>query len=78
VADAATVVEISAGLKMMIAMVTLTFNGAVIGYLLWKGKPDNSLHSSALSWSYISGLTILAGLGFGAVAPLLANVKIAM
>ncbi len=59
--------------KLTLAILALTFNGSIIIYLLWRGKSDNSLHTSALAWSYATGVGILAGLGFGELAPLLAK-----
>jgi hypothetical protein len=63
--------------KLTLALAALTFNGSIIIYLLWRGQSDNSLHKSAMAWSYatgfgvLAGLGILAGLGFGELAPLL-------
>jgi hypothetical protein len=40
-------------------------------YLVLKGSPTNSLHESALSWSYLMMVGILIGLGFGAIKDLM-------
>lgn len=55
----------------IISIGTLLFNAGTIVYLLLYGVADNSLHASALSWSYFSGLAVLAGIGIGAISVML-------
>lgn len=42
---------------------------ATVGWLLVFGKADNSLHSSALSWSFTLIGVIVIGFGIGAALP---------
>jgi hypothetical protein len=42
-----------------------------IVWLLLYGKPDNSLHQSALSWSYFGLLGIIVSVGFSSVMDLI-------
>lgn len=42
---------------------------ATVGWLLVYGKADNSLHSSALSWSFTLIGVIVIGFGIGAALP---------
>lgn len=60
-------VEISQTWKTIIAITVLLFNGALIAMLVWKGDGNNSLHSSALLWAFVSSLGVLAGIGLGSV-----------
>jgi hypothetical protein len=48
-----------------------TFAMGMVIYLVMKGSPTNSLHESALSWSYLMIMGILIGLGFGAIKDML-------
>ena len=50
--------------KSVLAISALLFNAAIIVLLLRYGDDKNSLHTSALQWSYLSELAIFAGLGF--------------
>jgi len=59
--------------KTVITIAVLLFHGAIVVYLIFYGKSDNSLHTSAMAWSFATGAAILAGLGFGAIAPLIAT-----
>jgi len=46
---------------------TLIFCASMIAYVVIKGEPTNSLHSSALAWSYtLMGATLFAYV-FGAI-----------
>ncbi len=53
--------------RTVIAVIVLALCAAAIGWLLAWGAPDNSLHQSALSWSYTLVACILAGIGIGTV-----------
>lgn len=55
--------------RTAIAITALLFNAAIILFCLLRGHPDNSLHASALAWSYMVGIAILGGLGIGAISP---------
>jgi amino acid transporter len=57
--------------KLWFAVVGLIFCAATIVWIILYGKADNSLHASALSWSYSLAVGIFAGVGFGAVAYLI-------
>ncbi len=69
-------IQINSTWKVVIAIAVLAFNGAIIALLIWKGDTNNSLHTSALAWSYMSGLGVLAGIGFGAIAGLLPSLVV--
>lgn len=56
----------------VVTIFCLLFNASVISYLLVLGKADNSLHASAMSWSYTTAAAILVALGFGSLTPLIA------
>jgi len=58
--------------QIVLAWLGLAFHAGTIAYLIARGRPDNSLHASALSWAYLTAAGILAGIGFGALTPLLA------
>ncbi len=60
--------------KAVITLAALLFNGGIIVFCLWKGVPSNSLHTSALAWSYLLGAGILVGLGVGTITPALTEV----
>lgn len=55
--------------RAALALVALAFNAAIILYLIYYGKAENSLHASALAWSYATSIALLAGLGLGAALP---------
>lgn len=56
-------------LKGGIAITALVFNaGIIVSCVVW-GDGHNSLHASALAWSYMLGAGILLGLGIGTLAP---------
>lgn len=53
--------------RIVFAAITLAFNAAVLWWLLLYGNEGNSLHASALSWTFMLSGCVLAGIGFGAV-----------
>ncbi len=61
--------------RHIITLTTVLFCWCLIGLLVWRGASDNSLHSSALAWSFSVQLVVLVGLGFQAAVPLLAAKK---
>jgi 4-amino-4-deoxy-L-arabinose transferase-like glycosyltransferase len=54
--------------RIAFAIAGLLFCAGTILWILLYGKADNSLHTSALSWSDSLAFGIFAGVGFGAVA----------
>lgn len=46
---------------------TLLFCAAVIAYVIHWGHPENSLHTSALSWAFMTATATLFAYVFGAV-----------
>jgi len=65
--------NLNATWKSIIAMLVLGFNGGLIVYLVMYGQSNNSLHTSALAWSFGSSIALLAGLGFGEMSGLLSK-----
>lgn len=62
--------------RIIFGSAALAFCLAVISFIVVKGTPGNSLHDSALSWSFMLVIAILAGFGVGTVAePILALFK---
>src|SRR6478752_5087905 len=53
------------------ATVALLFCGAIIVWVVLYGKPDNSLHASALARSFTVFGGVLAAIGFGAISTLI-------
>jgi ABC-type transport system involved in cytochrome c biogenesis permease subunit len=53
--------------RRAIAVAVLTFCAVTIEMVLWQGDPTNSLHTSALSWSYSLAAATVGGYIFGAV-----------
>lgn len=47
------------------------FIGMIVGITFW-GKPDNSLHASALSWCFTGFIGLLAAVGFAGTGGLTA------
>jgi hypothetical protein len=43
------------------------FFAAVITWIILYGKPENSLHASALSWSFTALLGLLVSVGFSEI-----------
>lgn len=54
--------------RIAIALVVLAFDAVVVWWCLVYGKSENLLHQNALSWSYITSIVVLGGIGFGATA----------
>lgn len=52
-----------------IAVAVLFLAAVAIAYLIGWGRPENSLHDSALAWSFGVVLAVLAGIGVAAVVP---------
>jgi hypothetical protein len=71
---AADPTNLNATVKGAIAIAALIANAAVIAFAILAGDPKNSLHASALAWSYASALAILAGLGFPAALSALTRI----
>jgi hypothetical protein len=46
---------------------TMTFCAIVITYVVGWGEPQNSLHTSALAWSFGTAVATMFGYVFGAV-----------
>lgn len=63
--------------KLMFAVAGLIFFGGVIVWTIIYGKPENSLHVSAQSWSFMLCAGLFAGIGFGAIAHLIPGFKAA-
>jgi hypothetical protein len=61
--------------KIAFAVLALAFNAGLVVWLMLYGKPENSLHTSALSWAFTLSAGVLAGVGFGAVAHLIPGFK---
>jgi hypothetical protein len=57
--------------RVIAAAIGGMFAMGIVIYLVTKGSPTNSLHESALSWSYLMMMGILGGLGFGAIKDLI-------
>lgn len=60
--------------QTVVTMCALTFNAALVAYLVAYGEHTNSLHTSALAWAFGTSVGILAGIGIGVLAPLAADV----
>lgn len=67
--------QFSRRVRLTFAWAALAYCGGLIAYLTLAGKPENSLHQSGLSWAFLVTGGVLAGIGFGAVAPLLQSLK---
>lgn len=55
--------------RYVAGMLSIGFFCYVICYVIWWGKADNGLHSSALSWSFMCMLAVLVGMGVAASIP---------
>lgn len=53
--------------RRKIVYATLMFCAALITFIVYEGKPDNSLHSSALGWAFTTALAVIGAYVFGAV-----------
>jgi hypothetical protein len=61
--------------RLWFAGLTLVFCAGLVLWTTLCGVPSNSLHASAQAWAFGIIAAILAGFGFGAVAPSLAGLK---
>ena len=55
--------------KTGIAIGVMVLCALAIGYLIVWGVDDNSLHASAMSWSFTLIAAVMAGLGVAGIAP---------
>lgn len=53
--------------RRRIVVTSLIFTWALIGLIVWQGDPSNSLHSSALAWSFVANMAVLFAYSFGIV-----------
>lgn len=53
--------------RRRIVVSSLLFTWTLIGLLVWQGDPANSLHSSALAWSFVANMAVLFAYSFGIV-----------
>lgn len=53
--------------RRRIVVSSLLFSWGLILWIVLKGVPDNSLHSSALAWSYSYNVLVLFAYSFGTV-----------
>lgn len=60
-------ISMNSSFRIAFAIAFLIFFSFIIVYLIFYGKPDNSLHSSALAWAFLGDMGILAALGFGQI-----------
>lgn len=66
--DGSPIPPASRSARTVMAFVAMAFCFAVIALLLWSGSDRNTLHTSALAWSFaLVGAVILGTLGFGAL-----------
>lgn len=61
-------ISINSTWRVIFAIVGLLFFSTIIVYLILYGNKDNSLHQSALAWSFLCDVGILAALGIGQIA----------
>ncbi len=54
--------------RKRLVVITLVFCALTIGYVVGWGDPANSLHTSALAWSFGTAVATLFAYVFGAVA----------
>lgn len=62
--------------RAVAAVAVLLFCVGTIAWLLLKGDPANSLHQSALSWSYTIILVAMAALGLNVTAEAVAQLLV--
>lgn len=55
-------------IRKNIIVATLLFCWSLIVWLIADGKPDNSLHTSALAWAFGTSIMVTMAYVFGAVA----------
>lgn len=53
--------------RRRIVVTSLLFTWALIGLIVWQGDPTNSLHSSALAWSFVANMAVLFAYSFGII-----------
>lgn len=53
--------------RRRIVVSSLLFTWALIGLIVWRGDPANSLHSSALAWGFVANMAVLFAYSFGIV-----------
>lgn len=53
--------------RKQLVIATLIFCWLIIAYVVGFGKPDNSLHTSALAWAFASSMGVVFAYVFGAV-----------
>ena len=53
--------------RIVTAYLVLLFNACTVWWILIYGHSENLLHQNALSWSYMMGVVVMAGLGFAQV-----------
>ena len=53
--------------RRRIVVSSLLFTWALIGLIVWRGDPANSLHSSALAWGFVANMVVLFAYSFGIV-----------
>jgi len=58
-----------------IVYATLIFCFLLIGYLVYNGDPENSLHESGLAWAFSTSIFVIGGYVFGSVLDNLNEVK---
>lgn len=58
-----------------IVYATLIFCFIIIGYLIYNGNPDNSLHESGLAWAFSTSIFVISGYVFGSVIDNLNDAK---
>lgn len=58
-----------------IVYATLIFCFLLIGYLIYAGSPENSLHESGLAWAFSTSIFVIGGYVFGSVLDNLNDVK---
>jgi hypothetical protein len=63
-------VRMNSSLRIGFAIASLLFCASTIVWVVLYGKADNSLHASALSWSYCVAIGTLGALGFGSIIEL--------
>ena len=71
--------NLNASWRSVVALIVLTGQGAMIVWLVLYGNSSNTLHQSALGWSYVTGLLVLGAIGIvqgaQAIIPLMIGKK---
>lgn len=60
--------------KVVFACLALLFFSSIIVYLIIYGREHNSLHESALAWSFLGDMGVLAALGIGSVLEIIPQI----